>query len=765
MSGGWSPYGTLGAALAGGRHAKGDAAPPFPRDVVEAAAAQDLGPELVHLAWEIARLLPDATAMEKRALLLVALAVLAAQRDGSTRVPLAPLTAEGPLPRLLASLGAKAEDQRAANTLLAAASTGEPRLGSLIGAIEGSAKRESNGVMRADAVAELDATASAESLAQHDGEAARGDYRPLLCVDGHLYAHRLWQLERRVIARLRELLAAPAVVDSSAVDAAIADLRARPAHDRAGRPVQLTEEQEGAVRAVLSGRITAVTGGPGTGKTWIVAALLRVVARLGEPALGEVALAAPTGKAADRLQGSLRAALAGVVDPADADRRLLAEPLAASTLHRLLSYSPTGERFLRHERNPLAERLVLVDESSMLDLVIAERLLRSLPAGGRLVLLGDAQQLPSVEAGAVFRDLVQAAEGTCRVARLTRSWRMDPSDPAGSAILAFAKTIATGDDGTAARDARADPAARSAARVPAAGVSTAAAALVVRSSADELAFAGAELLLSPPATLPAFLHRWWQRRLEQLPHWPELVARTWEARDGFIEAAQAADLEMLLAHQESSRLLTPTRGWSGGTGVGALNGWFRAVLMRTLARTSLRGGARDADQPLVGEPVLVTRNDYRRNLYNGDQGIVLAIVAEGSAPAPMAVLRASGAAAGTGSGFRAVPLAALRAHLEPAWASTVHKAQGSEHDSVTLILPTAETRLLTRELLYTAVTRARRSVVVVGTRERLGQASARAVERWSGIAEALTASAPRSTTEPTTAKSAPRQQLALPFPE
>src|SRR6185503_18314207 len=169
-------------------------------------------------------------------------------------------------------------------------------------------------------------------------------------------------------------------------------------------------------------------------------------ARLGDPPLAEVALAAPTGKAADRLQASLRAALGGVAEPADADRALLAGPLAASTLHRLLSYSPSGELFLRHERNPLAERLVIVDESSMLDLVLAERLLRSLPASGRLVLLGDAQQLPSVEAGAVFRDLVQAAEGTGRVARLTRSWRMDPNDPAGSAILAFAKTIATGDD-------------------------------------------------------------------------------------------------------------------------------------------------------------------------------------------------------------------------------------------------------------------------------------------------------------------------------
>src|SRR6185295_12901050 len=132
-------------------------------------------------------------------------------------------------------------------------------------------------------------------------------------VGDHLYAQRLWQLERRVVERLRELLAAPFAIDTSAVDAALADLRARPAHDAAGRAVPLTGEQEAAVRTALAGRLTAITGGPGTGK------------------------------AADRLQGSLRAALAAVADPGDADGALLASPLAASTLHRLLSYSPTGE--------------------------------------------------------------------------------------------------------------------------------------------------------------------------------------------------------------------------------------------------------------------------------------------------------------------------------------------------------------------------------------------------------------------------------------
>jgi exodeoxyribonuclease V alpha subunit len=709
LRGEWTPHGVLAA------ESEPTDLPPFPRDVVDAAAELDLGAELVHLAWELARLASPASAGEGRALLLLALAVLAAQRDGSTRVP---IDAAGPLRQLLASLHAGEDDQRTARALLAAAAAGESRLRPLFG------------------------------QARLDQE---GDYRPLLRVGDHLYAQRLWQLERRVVARLRELLAAPFAVDSSAVEAALADLRARPAHDSTGRAVPLTDEQEAAVRAALDGRLTAITGGPGTGKTWIVAALLRVIARLGDPPLVEVALAAPTGKAADRLQGSLRAALAAIADPAAADAALLASPLAASTLHRLLSYSPTGEYFRRHERNPLAERLVIVDESSMLDLTLAERLLRSLAPLGRLVLLGDARQLPSVEAGAVFRDLVAAASGSGRVAVLTRSWRMDPRDAAGSAILSLANAIAAGSvSDVAATSAQAAPAKRTKRESqPAMSLP------VQRDDAAALTFSGAEMLLSPPATIASFLDRWWRHQLERLPSWSALVARTWTATAGAIDDSDSAELAALFAHHESTRLLAPTRGWSGGVGVTALNSWFRSALLRELDLPVPRRGAADADLPLPGEPVLVNRNDYRRGLFNGDQGLVLLVAAEGAPPVPMAIFR------GRSEAFRALPLAALRGHVEPAWASTVHKAQGSEYDAVAVILPAIDTRLLTRELLYTAVTRARRSVTIVGTAERLDQAIARAVERWSGIAEALTPAAP----QPLVAADAKRSQLALPFPD
>jgi len=678
----WTPFGAARAdlpATAG--------APPFPVDVVDAAVAQDLAPELVHLAWELARVASPVETGEGRALLLLVLATLAAQRDGSTRIPLAP---PGPLEGLLATLGATADDQRVVRSLLAS-SERDPRISSLLG------------------------TAPPVGVA-----GAEGAYRPLLLAGDHLYTQRLWQLERRVVTRLRELLTAPLAAHALAVDAALADLRGRPALDAGGRPRPLGDEQEAAVRAALGGRLTAITGGPGTGKTWIVAALLRVLARLGDPPLSEVALAAPTGKAADRLQRSLRAVLAAVSDPAEADQRLLDAPPVAVTMHRLLNYSPSGERFLRHERNPLAERLVVVDESSMLDLTLAERLLRSLRDDARLVLLGDAQQLPAVDAGAVFRDLVSAAATSGRVATLTRSWRMDPSDPAGSAILELAGAIAKGN-----------------AAAPAAGPTSPGTLLAVRHDAGALAFRGAELLLAPPAPLASFLARWWQHRLERFPALLGFAAREWTAIDGLVVAAEAGDVASLFADLESTRLLTATRSWSGGTGVTALNAWFRATLLRGLDLAMPREGSRDAELPLAGEPLLVTRNDYRRGLYNGDHGLVLRVAAEGEPATAMAVLPARTRGAGGDPAFRVLPLGALRGHLEPAWASTVHKAQGSEHDEVAVILPATDTRLLTRELLYTAVTRARRSVILVGTGERLAAAAARAVERWSGIAEAL----------------------------
>jgi exodeoxyribonuclease V alpha subunit len=296
---------------------------------------------------------------------------------------------------------------------------------------------------------------------------------------------------------------------------------------------------------------------------------------------------------------------------------------------------------------------------------------------------------------------------------------MDPSDPAGSAILALAGRIASGELGALEEVA------------------------VRRDTAEELRFEGAELLEAGPRGLAPFLERWWSAQVLALPGFLELAARRWTADESELRDEQGAELGRLFEHLASFRLLSPHRGWAGGAGAEAINSWFRSTLATAL-------GVDPGDALLPGEPVLVTRNDYRRGLYNGDQGLVLALEVDRRA-VPMAVFRAP-----TGA-FRVVPLAALEGRLEPAWASTVHKAQGSEHRTVALVLPAEPGRLLTRELVYTALTRARRSVVVVGGEAVLQAATGRAVERWSGVGTKLGS--------PAAAPSAPRsgEQLGLPF--
>jgi exodeoxyribonuclease V alpha subunit len=689
----WTPLGAVAALGVAPGHAASRAPgePAWPADVAAAAAAQDLGPELLHLAWEIARLASPARDLE-RPLVLLALAALAVERTGSTRLPLLPAV----LDPLLAELGAGDGDTAGVRQLLERARSGsDPTLCRVFG--------------------------------------GPGDYRPLLLARDQLYTERSWQLERRVAARLAALATASSPSPEAAVEAALADVLARPPRSADGAPLALSAEQVAAVRMAFGGSLAVITGGPGTGKTWIVAAILRVVARLGEPGLAQVALAAPTGKAADRIRASVLAALRAVGEPASADLALLAAPPQAATLHRLLSYSPAGERFRHHERNPLGERLVLVDESSMMDLALTDHLLRSLPAGGRLVLLGDARQLPSVDAGAVLRDLVDAPGAAPRVARLRHSFRMDSGDPGGRAILRFAQHVAEGG---------------------LEGPGAAAPLLGVRSDPADLTFAGAELLISPPVSIPRFLARWWEARLASRAGWREAVAAVWTASPGGIDPAAAEALGALFAVYESSRLLTATRGWSGGTGAAAANSWCRATLARALGVTAAAAAGAD---PLPGEPVLVTRNDYRRGLYNGDQGLVLRVSVDGGPAAPMAVFRG-------GDGFRTLPLAVLRGRLEPAWATTVHKAQGSEHEVVAVVLPTAASRVATRELLYTAITRARHGMVVVGAEGVLWQIAARASERWSGLGEALGGVPQAASAGEPDPKASPRgTQLGLPF--
>lgn len=503
---------------------------------------------------------------------------------------------------------------------------------------------------------------------------------------GRLYLRRLWEDEQWLAQELTARAAHSSDADDAdALRASIERLL----------PVGGSEAEEAhwprvAAAIVASRRLCVISGRPGTGKTTTAARLLAVLVeralRSGRPA-PRIALAAPTGKAAARLAVVIDR-IRSEIDCAQTVRDAI--PSEAATLHRLLRVNPRA----RPGRRAVAELrtdVVLVDEASMVDLEMAARLVKALPKHAKLILLGDADQLASVEAGSVFADLcgpqrapeygdemaswiAEASGQSVRVAAsgatamrecvvtLTTSHRYGEQ----SGIGALARAIQSG-DGPGALEVLADD-------------------------------AFPDVRLAPPAA--------------------EDELRNAILRGYGPFAGASAPREQLLA-LERFRVLCAVR--EGPFGVKALNQEVEAVLVQSgcLARAP-RGAAGVA----AGRPILVNRNAPHLGLYNGDVGI--------TDPSG----RARAFFEGGVGGLRSFGIARLPAH-ESVFAMTVHKSQGSEFDEVTLILPDDPIPLLTRELVYTAVTRAREKVVVHARPEVLTAAIARRTARASGLRDAL----------------------------
>ncbi len=639
----------------------------LPESVREALVRADLSEADAHLAWELARLATGLDPNDHPALLAVVLVTQEALGRGSTRVRLARLANQ-------------------ARTLAFEAG--------VIGAI--------------DALMERARTATPDDpLSRLFGRP--GDRKPLIVDGEHLYQERLFALEKRLAALLAHRVALAPRHDASA---AIEAVCAHPAGT-----VVLTDEQRDAVAAALRSPLSVVSGGPGTGKTSIVVAILRAALAAGVVDESSIALAAPTGKAADRMRGAIEGALSAIADPLPTDRALMSALPRPMTLHRLLGYSPSRGGFRHHAENPLSERLVIVDESSMIDVFLMERLAASLLPAAQLVLRGAAEQLPSVAAGAVFRDLGRAGRVPSVV--LTKSHRMNPDVPEGFNILQVAARVNEGE-----LPPRVAGRARAGMLLPddLRGLG------VLADLPKDLASLGGVFLFEPrsPLDRERFVDFWYAHQARGPRAMGELATRTWARSEGEIEASEVDTLDRLFRHLERARLLCVTRSPARPTGVEAIN----ASLHRRLADERSGSG----HLLLAGEPILVHRNDYERGLFNGDQGVVLFTAQAGESPRPSAVFRKD-------EGFVAHPIEAVRASIEPGFATTVHKAQGSEHDVVALVLPETDSpRLLTREIVYTAITRARRSVLLVGSPELLARAAARRVERSTGIAERMATS-------------------------
>jgi len=568
----------------------------------------------------------------------------------------------------------------------------------------------------------------ASPMVARPGDAER---RPLvLDGGGRLYLERLWTAERTVATSLLERTgwpdperdgasgedgrrerdghrfgAVPASVPNG-LDAALARLfPGATAGDRART----------AARAAVCRRLCVVSGGPGTGKTTIAAAIVALLVELRLAAPDRIALVAPTGKAAARLQEAVRGRHRVLVSAMPA---LEGYEARATTVHRWL-ISRAWER--------LPVDALILDEGSMVDLTLMAKLLGALPDHARLVVLGDASQLASVQPGAVFADVCRAGTGTEGVVRDSLTGEATGTRPGAgrSSEGATARIVAGGAVGWPEAGDVVAPASPALARCvvelvhnwrfdEAGGIGRLAAAVVRGDASAALAALGDS---TDDAT--------GLRSLSDPDRFERLATMFAEERYApALEAAQAigtpGDAAMPLS---SFRVLCAHR-------VGAYGAErFNRLVERRLQALGL-APAHDPFYP--GRPILVTRNDPRAGLSNGDTGIVLRDEEYRIQVWFPELEDAEGRP-------RLVAPARLPPH-ESFFAVTVHRAQGSEYDEVAVMVGPAESRVATRELLYTAITRARRRVVVYGTEESFAEAVERGTERASGLWEALAGS-------------------------
>ena len=476
----------------------------------------------------------------------------------------------------------------------------------------------------------LEALAGSELVAVGEDEAGPAEAKPLRLLGTRLYLDRYWREERAVAADLNEM--------------------------------------------TTSARLEVIAGGPGTGKTTQVA---RIVAELIEEAtaLGSrasrpplIALAAPTGKAAARLQEAVHEETARL-PISDAVRELVLG-LRASTLHRLLGWRPGSHSRFAHDRgNRLPHDVVIVDETSMVSLSLMARLIEAVRPDARLILVGDPGQLTSIEAGVVLGDIVGDDSGPRRAPGIVV---LDRVHRYGGAIAKVAEAIRSGDGDGAVGALNAAPGEVTWFPVDA------------HESEDELALVRERAVAAGSAVFAA-------------------------ARAGAGEDALAAlgRFRLLCAHRRGPYGVSD---WTS-----RVVGWLAAELEDL-----------DADQrDYVGRPLLVTENDYELGLYNGDTGVIV----QGAGARRTAVFERGGELLH----FSPLRLGAV----ETVYAMTVHKSQGSQFDTAAVLLPAVGSRLLTRELLYTAITRARRELILVGSEEAVRQAVGRPVARASGLRERL----------------------------
>ena len=471
------------------------------------------------------------------------------------------------------------------------------------------------------------------------------------------------------------------------------------------RPLLLDHSQKLALEMALAQNFAVVSGGPGTGKTSIVLTLLRCLVRLGV-APERIALAAPTGRAAQRLGEAIRGGL-GNLDDSETSPDSSLPDLACRTLHQLLKYNPERGTFGRHVENPIPADVVIIDEVSMVGLELMSHLLQALEPRAKLILLGDKDQLPSVDAGAVLANLVDRSgvrtpeRQRVPVVILEENYRSQPH------IQEVARAINRQETGIVEQ-------------LPMINLAKTAAGYCLTPSLAELEKQGGCCFIPQNGANVAELRHVLQEFAKDQylqagadsPRYLDLVMQVGKlpiAED--LPAEQKESIDQLFRILGRARILTLVR-----------EGPWGCVDINRFLDQQLRPRADRTGRTLFpGAPVLITRNDHQRQLFNGDVGITLATAGGG--------LRVTFQRS---DGYATFAAEALPAH-ELGFALTIHKSQGSEYGQVLLILPPEGGRpLLTKEILYTGITRARQLAVIHAAREVLVHAISRKIDRETG---------------------------------
>lgn len=490
-------------------------------------------------------------------------------------------------------------------------------------------------------------TSSHLAITKNSVNGSQPNQSPFVIENKKLYLHKYYLFEYTLAKKL--ITMAAVFTDDKSIGKIVSEV----CGDHHGEDLQRE-----AARMAARRNLTIISGGPGTGKTTTVAKILLVIKELYGNSI-RIALAAPTGKAAMRLQQSLQKSFANFRDD-----HICYDDLKTNTftLHRLLGIRQGKSRHAYSEDNPMHWDVVIVDEASMIDLAMMSKLVGSLKEGAKLILLGDQYQLASVEAGSVLADMTKSLPSNS--IQLKKTYRFDISieELAESIKRGEAETFSALSDDTS---------------------------IETISSIDDR-----DLLKHISEGYAHYIH--------------SVTSKT-------------ASYEDIFHSFNTFSILCPTH--SGKYGVEWVN--------RYLEQYVVSGREQDTEW-YEGRPVLITRNSYQLNLFNGDIGLCLPDDTESD---KLMVWFEDG-----DGGFKKIYPYRLPEH-QTAYALTIHKSQGSEFGSVLVLLPDQETELLTRELLYTAVTRAKKEVAIFDEKKNISFYLSRRAVRFSGLAEMITCGA------------------------